>query len=408
MPAVATPSTSHLSDTGAYIQHVEPQDAVFETMTARNVDSVPRSTTLVRPLPRDSPYYSPTPQVTELAKDDASTQAGNPVVTQDFSDPTIENSNWCSDSPGVKKDAYIQSSASLDVITTPLMLVEDGLTSSGGSGLESPMDIHPDHAVVHSELETDSGCGFDTTHRTIAESISQLLYTIAFSRLSCPPHTSPPAAPNSSFSEVSYAPSPSQIDLSVSYAGDSLNEPLNPSSSFAEPASTAFVRPASPLPPSSPGFINDYAMEFSDCALIPPFPSLSSPASSPSPPNFFTSSPSRHALHKSPPTSPVSTEELTAVPSAVYFNPLKRRHSPETVATFTNDHDEDSAEEPTKKVRQTHDTGFVVLTVSLEVECIQSPSAQAEHTSFPTSRTREAQDAISVTRDGCDEGLPSI
>jgi hypothetical protein len=53
-------------------------------------------------------------------------------------------------------------------------------------------------------------------------------------------------------------------------------------------------------------------------------------------------------------------------------------------------------------------SGFVVLTLPPEAEHVRPPSAETEHAPVPTSRTRETQDAISVTCDSCDEGLSPI
>ena len=249
-------------------------------------------------------------------------------------------------SPGVNQDAYIQSSTSLDVTMESLVLAQNGL-SSGVSALESSMDIQHDDVLVRSELETDSGCDFDKTHRTVTEPISQLSYVVAFSRLPSPRPASPPTVLNSSGLKIHHTPSLGQTDISVSRTDDSSNEP--PSSSlFKESVSVTFARPVSPLPPSSPGFIND-SMECSDYGPIPPFPSQSSLMPSPSPPNFFTSSPSSYAVQKSPSTSPGPADKLTAVPLVVNSNPLKRPRSPETATTPADDHNEDLVEQTTKK-----------------------------------------------------------
>lgn len=287
---------------------------------------------------------TPAPQVTELAKDDISAQVRNPAVAQDFSDPTTDKSNWCLLSPGVNKDAYIQHSGSSDVTAAPLVPTENGLAFSD---LESPMDVQHD-----SELETESGRGCDTTHRTLMETFSLLHYVIAFSHLSCLRHASPPTVLDSACSEIDHAPSSSQAGISASYGDDSPNELSNSSSLLMESASAAFVRPTSPLPPSSPGFINDYSTECPGYASISPLPSQHSPVPSSSPPDFFTSSPTRHDMYKSPPTSPGSAEKLTVAHSTVVSpNPLKRPYSPE------NDHNEGSGEQPAKKkARHIRDT----------------------------------------------------
>ena len=291
--------------------------------------------------------------MTEPVKDDISAQVGDPVVAQDFSDPIAENSTWCLLSPGVNDNAYIQSSDSdsSDVTTPPFVPMENGLTSSGVSALEPPMDVQHDGVL------------------TITEFTSLLHYVIAFSRLSCLPCASPPTVPNSACFKIDHTPPPGQTDISASYTDDSSSELSNPSALFKESISTTFVRPASPLPPSSPGFVNDYPMEYPNYAPISPFPSQPSPVSSSSPPNFFTSSPTRHAMYKSPPTSPGPAEGHTVVHSTVSSNPLKRPHSPEAVITSLEDHNEGLEEQTAKKkVRYTHDTEFVILTLSLEVE----------------------------------------
>jgi len=276
-------------------------------------------------------------------------------VVQDFSNPSIENSERRLVSPGVNKGAYIQPSVSLDVTTGPLMLTQNGL-ASGVSALKSSMDIQHDGVLVHSELETDPGCGFDTTHRTVTEPISQLFYALAFSGLSCLRHVSPPTVPNSSCSETNHTLSTGQTDLSASCSNDSSGEPQN-SSLFEEPVSVTFARPVSPLPPSSPGFTNDYSMEYSDYEPIPLLPSRSSPVPASSPPNLFTSSPSRHVIDKSPPTSPGPTEKLADVLPTVNYNPLKRPRSPETATTPADDRGGDLGEQTAKKkARYTRNT----------------------------------------------------
>jgi len=269
-------------------------------------------------------------------------------MAQDASGPTMENSVRCSVSPGVDKDAYIHSSPSLDITAEPLMLVENGRVSSGVSTLDSPMDVQHDSAIVRSDLDTEFGCGFSTTPYITAEPISQLPYIVAFSNHSCS-RASPPITPNSASSQIRRTPSPGQTDLSAFCVDDSPHDLPNASSLLTEPASATFVRPVSPLPPSSPGFINDCSMEFSDDAPVPPFPLPSSPVPSSSPPNFFTSSPTCRAPYKTPPTSPVPAENLTVVPSAVYSNPLKRPRSLDTVGPSVGDQNEELGEGPTKK-----------------------------------------------------------
>ena len=297
-----------------------------------------------------------TPQVTESTKGELSAQVGIADVAQDSPDPRIEDSKRCLVPPGVSEDAYIQSSASLDVTMGPLILAQSGSTSDV-STLGSPVDIQHDDVLVQSELETDLGYGLDVTHCTVTEPISQLFYVVAFSHLSSPRHASPPTVPNSSSSEIHRALSPGQTELSTSCAGVSSNEPPNSSSLFEESVSVTFARPVSPLPPSSPGFTNDYFMECSDYGHIPPFPSQSSPVPGSSPPNFFTSSPGRHVMQKSPPTSPSPAEKLPAVPSTVESNPLKRPYSPETATNPANGRNEGPGEQPAKKkARHTRNT----------------------------------------------------
>ena len=289
---------------------------------------------------------TPTPQVNEPKKVDLPAQVGIADVTQDSPDPRIEDSKRCLDPSGANEDAYIQSSASLDVAMGPLILAQSGLVSDV-SALEPPMDIQHNDVLVQSELETDLGCSFDATNCTVTEPISQLCYVVAFSHLSSR-HASPPTVSNSPSSEIHRALSPGQTDLSASCADVSSNEPPN-SSLFEEPVSVTFARPVSPFPPSSPGFTNDYSMECSDCGPIPPFPSRSSPVPGSSPPNFFTSSPSRYFMQTSPPTSPSPAEKLPLVPLTVKPNPLKRPHSLGTATTPANDHNGASEEQPAKK-----------------------------------------------------------
>ena len=279
----------------------------------------------------------PESQVTELTKGDLPTQSGVPV-THDIPDPTTENSNLFMVPPGVCDDAYIQPSASLDFTTGPPMLVENDRAYSGVSALDSPMD-------AHSEPEMESGSDFDTTPRTVAESVSQLFYTVAFSQLSCPRHAPLPIAPTSASFQIHPAPPSGQTDLSASCADDSSDKLPN----FAGPVAAALARPVSPLPPSSPGFIDDYSMDCSDDVPTDPFPLPSSPVRSSSPPNLFTSSPTRHALYTSPPTSPAPTEKPAAILPTANPNLLKRPRSPDTMATFAGDHGEGFGEESTKR-----------------------------------------------------------
>ena len=287
------------------------------------------------------------PQVAESAKDDISAQAGNPVAVQETPDPVIESSNLRLVSPGACEDAYIQHSAPLDLAVTPLMLAGDDRVYSDGSTLDSSVNIQRGGTFVHNEPGTKPDCDSDAT-RTVLGPNFQMLCTAPFSHLSRPRYASPPVTPDSACSQVYHIPSPGQVDLSASYTDDASNEPPN-SLLFTEPMPVTFVRPVSPLPPSSPGFTNSYSMECSDDASAPPFPSLSSPVPSSSPPTFFTSSPTRYALYKSPPTSPVPTEKPSTAPSAVGSNPLKRPHSPDTVTTSVDDQGEGLGEEITKR-----------------------------------------------------------
>ncbi|KAF9643554.1 hypothetical protein BDM02DRAFT_1413097 [Thelephora ganbajun] len=318
----------------------EPEDTVPETITINDADNTPCDATFVA----------------ESAKEDTSVQARSLAVAQYTSDFITEDLNWCFSSPGVDKDAYSRSSVSLDLTAVPLTLVDNDRASSDVSALDSPMDIQHDSATAHGEVKMGSGCGFDTSPHTIMEAISQLFFTVAFAHLSCPRHASPLVASDDACYQAHHTSSPVQIDLSAPRADDSSNEP-NPSSLFTEPMSVSFVHPGSPLPPSSPGFINDYSMECSDDAPIPPsFPLSSSPVPSSSPSNFFTSSPTRYTPYTSPPTSPVPTQQFTAVPLTAYTNPLKRPYNSDTVATSTEDQDEGFGEEPAKKKKlNTHD-----------------------------------------------------
>jgi hypothetical protein len=277
-------------------------------------------------------------------------------VAQDIPDPTSGDSNRCLVFPGVYGDAYIQSTVSLDATAAPLMLTENGCASSGISALGSPMDVQHDSALVHGELETGFPSDFGAASCTVMEAITQLLYIAAFSHLSCSRYPSPSIAANSSCSEVHHIQSPGKTGPPAFCADDSPTEPPKSPPLFTEPVSAAFVGPVSPLPPSSPGFTNDYSMERSDDAPIPPLYLRSSPVRSSSPPNFFTSSPTRHALYKSPPTSPTPTEKLTAVLSTMDSIPLKRPRSPDEMATSTVDQGEGPGEETTKrKVRYAPD-----------------------------------------------------
>jgi len=287
-----------------------------------------------------------TPQVAEPPKDDTPTQAGSPdcpIVAQDTQDPTIESLDRRSASPGVYENAYIQLSASLDATEAPLRLMESDRAYPGVSALDSPVGVQRG-----SELEVEFGCGFGMTPSTVTGTISQLIYVIAFSHLSHPRRASPPISPYSPGFQVHRTPLPGQTDISAPYSGASSD--IDSSSVFTEPVPATFVRPVSPFPPSSPGFINDYSV--SDDVTIPLFPLPSSPVPSSSPPNFFTSSPA-HATYKSPPTSP-TPEKPTAVFPRVGPNPLKRLRSPDTMATPAGEYDEDLGEGTTKKrVRHT-------------------------------------------------------
>ena len=288
-------------------------------------------------------------QVVESAKYDVFAQTGSLAEAQDTPDTPTEHSNWHLVSPNVHRDAYIRSSASLNVTMAPLVLVENGRPDSSLSTLDSPMDIQHENDLIHSGLEVESDCGFDTTPRIVTGSLSQLLCVAAFSHLSCPRYASPPVAPDSVDSQVHHTPPPGKTELSAPGTDGSSDESPNSSLLFTGPASPTFVRPMSPLPPSSPGFTNSYSMECSDDIPIPSFPLLSSPVPSSSPPNFFTSSPTRNALCKSPPTSPAPTEKPAAVFSVVDSNPPKRPRSPDTMTTSTGDQVEGLGVETTKR-----------------------------------------------------------
>jgi len=326
----------------------------------------------------------------EPANDDTPTQAGSPVLARVTPDPTIESSNRSSTPPGAYEGGYTQPSASLDVIETTLRPAENGRAYLGASPLGSLMDIQYD-----SGLETEFGCGSGTTPRTVTGSISELFYVIAFSHLSRPRCASPSIAPNISGAP----PPPGQTDLLASCTADS---PDVNSSVF----SPTFVRPVSPLPPSSPGFINDYSG--SDGVTIPLFPLPSSPVPSSSPPTFFTSSPTRLSLYNSPPTSP-GPEKPTAGPSREGPNLLKRPHRPDMMAAPAGDQGGVLGEGTSKKrVRYHAIAELMLLTLPLEAEHTRPPSTDTEHAYFSTPRVCKTQDPLSITRDNCDEGLPSI
>ena len=301
------------------------------------------------------------PQVAEPAKEDTPTQIESPVLAQDTPDLAMESLDWRTASPGVYEDAYIQPSASLGATEAPLGLVENGRAYLGVSVLDSLMDIQHDSILLHSELEAESSCGVDTTPCTVTGSIPELLYVIAFSHLSRPRYASPTIAPNSADSQVHHTPPPDSADFPPPCIIDS------PNVSFIEPLSTAFVRPASPLPPSSPSFINYYPG--SDDVTIPLFPLPSSPVPSSSPPNFFTSSPGYHALYKSLPTSPAPEKHMPD-PSRVGPNPLKRSHCQDTMETPAGDQGGVLGEgTPKKRVRYIrYIATLVALTLPLEVE----------------------------------------
>ena len=273
-----------------------------------------------------------------------STRAGSPVAAQDPPDPVTDNLNWRSASPGVYEDAYIQPSDSMDVTTAPLGPVENGRAYLGLSSLDSPMDIQHDSALVQSELEEEFRRDFGATPCTITGSTSRLLHVVAFSHLSRPRYTSPPIALDSAGPQVHHTSPPDKRDLSGSYIGDSSD--VNFSSVSAEPLSSAFIRPVSPLPPSSPGLTNDHSS--SDDVTITPFPLPSSPVPSSSPPNVFTSSPARHALCKSPPTSPAPEKPMAVLP-LTGPTPLKRLRSPDAMTTPTGGHNAGQGEGTAKK-----------------------------------------------------------
>ena len=228
-----------------------------------------------------------------------------------------------------------------------LATVENDRTRSVVPALDSPMETQCGSALLRSGLKVEPGCDFDPALLEVTESISQLFYVIAFSHLSCPRHVLPSIALNSVSPKIQHTLYP--VQNSAPYADDSSGEPPD-SLRFTEPVSAVFVRPASPLPPSSPGFTHDYSMECSDDLSIPQFPLLSSPVPSSSPPNFFTSSPTRHAPWRSPLTSPVSVEKPTTALQTVGSNPLKRPRSPGTTAASLGDQDDSLEGETTKKM----------------------------------------------------------
>ena len=282
-------------------------------------------------------------QATGLAGDDTSTQVWCPVVAPDLPDFTIETSERYLVSPSTDEDAYILHSASLGVVSTPATVAENGLVSAV-SALESPTNTWDDGADMDGKPEPKLVYGLDTANPTVPEPPSRLLRSGVFLDDSHSRCLSSPPAPNDSRSEVHRTTPLGQTDLAVPCVDGSSNEPQN-GLLFKESLSAAFVRPASPLPPSSPGSINGF-VEYLDSTLFSP---ISSPARTSSPPNFFTSSPSRHAALKSPPTSPGPIKMLTAVPSTIYSRPLKRPRSPETVITSADDRDGGSEEQTIKK-----------------------------------------------------------
>ena len=298
-------------------------------------------------------------------------------MVPDTSDPTVKHSDCYSVPPSVDEHAYIQPRSSLGVTVVPLM---ENDSTSCVSALGSPMDTEYDNVTVCSEPATCSGLDCDATPRTLTECISRLLYATAFSHLYCS-RVPPPVAPNRPCSQIPDTPSHGQ-DTSAFCADDLSNEQQN-LPLFFEPMSATFARPMSPLPPSSPGFVDDCCMDWSDDVSVPPLPLPSSPAQSSSPPNFFTSSPTRTSLHKSPPTSPIPTKELGAVPSVVRANPFKRPRSPGTAETTAGDQDY-ALEEPAKKARYARGIRPMTLTLSIEVENLRSSATQTEHASFPT------------------------
>ena len=264
------------------------------------------------------------------------------------SDPTVKHSDCYSVFPSADEHAYTQPRSSLGITAVSLM---ENDSISCVSALDSPMDTEYDSTTVCSEPTTCSGLDCDTTPRTLMDCISRLLYATAFSHLSCS-RVSPPVSPNRPCSQIRDTPSPGQ-DTSALCADDLSNEQQN-LSPFNEPVSATFARPMSPLPPSSPGFVDDCCMDWSDDVSVPPLPLPSSPAPISSPPNFFTSSPARSSPHKSPPTSPIPTRKLEAAPSIGCANPFKRPRSPGTVETTAGDQDY-SLEGPAKKARYAHD-----------------------------------------------------
>ena len=280
-------------------------------------------------------------------------QEGSQTAVQDLSGPTPGLLGYNPVSPCASECAYIQSPAVLGITATPFLLAGSD-SVSGVPVLDLPMDTEPDCVTVCDEPATNFDLGRDQTPCAISESIPQLFCVAAFSHLASPRHASPSVSQNSPSSQTNHTPFASE-DMSTSCAGDLPNEQPN-SPLSTEPVSANFPHPIFPLPPSSPGMIDDYSMEYSDDVPVPslplpssPVPSLplpSSPVQSSSPPNFFASSP-RNSLGRSPPTSPGPDENLTAVPSTVHS--LKRPHSPGSATTTLGDQNDDSREGPIKK-----------------------------------------------------------
>ena len=293
-------------------------------------------------------------QAEKSTKDDAPMRAASPAVVQDTPETTVDRSDCHSVSLGPEQGAYIWPSTSLDAIPAPLVSAENYSDSSAASVLDSPMDTEHDGATVHSEHTTGFGFNCDTASSALGESISRLLYAVAFSHLSGPRCTSLPAAMNGALSQIN---SPLSLDQDmVTSCTDGLSDEQLNLSLLTESVSAPSPGSISPLSPSSPGFTRDCFMECSYGTPVLTSPLPSSPVPSSSPPNFFTSSPTPNPPGKSPLTSPVPTGKPTAAPLMMYGNPLKRPRSPHTTIGSADGQD-DVAGEPAKKqkVRYTHD-----------------------------------------------------
>ena len=288
------------------------------------------------------------------------TDNGKPMAVEDPAavygtlDSIVEDSECCSVSPGFNGHAYIQPSIPLGVTTAPATPVENYHASACASALDSSVEAENDRAVVHSELPTGFGHDCDGVPRTLAEAVSHLLYAAAFSHFSCSRHASPPVA-SSNTGTGSRVHVPPGRDTSVACADD-ISDEQQSFPVFTNPVSAAFTRPISPLPPSSPGSIDDYPMECLDDVSVALFPLPCSPVPSSSPPNFFTSSPTHGSLDTSLPTSPVPTEKFNSASLTARANPLKRPRSPDAAKNSADDLDVSLEKPIKKKASDTHDT----------------------------------------------------